>query len=78
MYIPSELHSTGSCSITSTGSWRSMKVASRIIAFLTDYAVEEKIIDHLKLTFIAERPPPPHIAYQEVLMAAESGGEYFS
>jgi len=47
MYIPSELHSTRYCSITSTGSWRSMKVASRIIAFLTDYAVEEKIIDHL-------------------------------
>jgi hypothetical protein len=22
--------------------------------------------------------PPPHIAYQEILMAAEAGGEYFS
>jgi hypothetical protein len=30
----------------------------RVIAFLTDYAVENKIINHLKLTFIAERPPP--------------------
>jgi hypothetical protein len=28
-------------------------------------------IDHLKLTFVAERPPLPHLAYQEVLMAAE-------
>jgi hypothetical protein len=32
----------------------------------------------LKLTFVAERPPPPQAAYQEVLMAAEAGGEYFS
>ncbi len=27
-----------------------------IIAFLTDYEVVDKIIHHLKLTFIAERP----------------------
>jgi hypothetical protein len=26
----------------------------------------------------AERPPPPHIAYPEVLVAAETSGEYFS
>jgi hypothetical protein len=51
----------------------------RVIAFLTDYAVVDRIIDHLKLTFVAERPPPPpHLAYQEHLMAAEPGGDYFS
>jgi len=50
----------------------------KIISFLTDYAVVDRIIDHLKLTFVAERPPPPHIAYQEVLMAAEAPAEYFS
>ena len=50
----------------------------RVIAFLTDYAVVERIIDHLKLTFVADKPPPPHIAYQEVLMAAEASAEYFS
>jgi transposase len=50
----------------------------KVIAFLTDYAVVDRIINHLKLTFVAERPPPPHIAYQEVLMAAEPGGDYFS
>ena len=50
----------------------------RIISFLTDWAVVDRIINHLKLTFVAERPPPPHIAYQEVLMAAEPGGDYFS
>ncbi|MDH4270730.1 MAG: transposase [Candidatus Aminicenantes bacterium] len=50
----------------------------RIIAFLTDYAVVDRIIDHLKLTFVAERPPPPHLAYQEFLVAAETSAEYFS
>ncbi len=37
-----------------------------------------RIINHHKLTFAAERPPPPHIADQEVLVAAEASGEYFS
>jgi hypothetical protein len=50
----------------------------KVIAFLTDYAAIDRIIDHLKLTFVADRPPPPHIAYREILMAAEAGGEYFS
>jgi hypothetical protein len=44
----------------------------KIIAFLTDYAVVERIIGHLKLTFVADKPPPPHIAYQEHLMTAET------
>lgn len=50
----------------------------KVIAFLTDYDVVDKIISHLKLTFVAHRPPPPHIAYQEVLMAAEPSAEYLS
>jgi len=49
----------------------------KIISFLIDYALIDRIIEHLKLSFVAERPPPPHIAYQEVLMAADTGGEYF-
>jgi hypothetical protein len=50
----------------------------KVIAFLTDYSVVDRIIDHLKLTFVAERPPPLHIVYQEVLVAAEASTEYFS
>ena len=49
----------------------------KIIAFLTDYAVVDRIIDHLKLTFVTERPPPPQMAFQELLMAAETSAEYF-
>jgi len=50
----------------------------KIISFLTDYAVVDKIIDHIKLTFIADKPPPPHIAHQKVLIAAEAPTEYSS
>ena len=50
----------------------------KVIAFLTDYSVVDKIINHLKLTFVTERPPPPRVVYQEVLMAAETSAEYFS
>jgi hypothetical protein len=50
----------------------------RVIAFITDYSVLDPIINHLKLRFIADKPPPPRIASQEVLMAAEAGSEYFS
>jgi hypothetical protein len=50
----------------------------KVIAFLTDYSVVDRIINHLKLTFVADRPPPPHIACQELLMAAEASADYFS
>ena len=50
----------------------------KIIAFITDFIVVDRIINHLKLSFVAERPPPAHLAYQEFLMAAETSGECFS
>jgi len=50
----------------------------KVISFLTDWAVADRIINHLKLTFVADRPPPPQIAYQEVLIAAEAPAEYSS
>ena len=49
----------------------------RIISFIEEPKIIDRIIAHLKLTFEAERPPPPHIAHQELLMAAEERGEYF-
>ena len=30
----------------------------KVIAFITDYQAVDRIIDHLKLTFVAEKPPP--------------------
>jgi hypothetical protein len=32
----------------------------KVIAFITNYAVIDKIIHHLGVTFTHERPPPPH------------------
>jgi len=49
----------------------------KIITFTEDHKVIDKIIRHLKISFMAERPPPPHIVQQELLMAAEERGEYF-
>ena len=43
----------------------------KVIAFITNYPVVDKIISHLKLTFVADKPPPAHLVYQDVLMAAE-------
>jgi len=34
----------------------------KIIAFITDYSVVDRIINNLKLRFIADKPPPPRIA----------------
>ena len=50
----------------------------KVITFLTDCGVVDRIINHLRLTFVAERPPPIHTAYQEHLMAAEAPADYFS
>lgn len=47
----------------------------RIISFIEDHKVIDKIIDHLKLTFAAERPPPPQ-AQPQLIMAAEERMEY--
>jgi hypothetical protein len=48
------------------------------IVFVTDYAIVDRIIDHIKLSFVADKPPPAHPAYQEVLMAAEASTEHSS
>jgi hypothetical protein len=50
----------------------------KVIAFITDSEAVDRIIDHLKLTFEAERPPLLRAAYQEVLMAVEAGSKYVS
>lgn len=55
----------------------------RIIAFLTDYVVVDRIIDHIKLRFVADKPPPSdafeQIALNNFLILdfAPSAGLYF-
>jgi hypothetical protein len=49
----------------------------KIVAFITEYAVVDRIMEHLKLTFVAAKPPPCHVFEQVALMAAEESGEYF-
>jgi len=43
-----------------------------------EFFLVDKIIDQLKPTFDADKPPPSNVALQEYLMAAETGAEYFS
>ncbi|MFP4083154.1 MAG: acid--CoA ligase [Candidatus Aminicenantes bacterium] len=49
----------------------------KVTSFIEDHKVIDKIIAHLKLTFMAERPPPSQVVQQQLLMAAEEMGEYF-
>jgi hypothetical protein len=48
-----------------------------VVAFLTEHAVVDRIIDHLKLTFVAEKPPPPAWAFRDLDMVADPPVEYF-
>jgi len=48
----------------------------RVVAFLTEHAVVDRIIRHLELTFVAEKPPPVYVFEQPALMAAEESREY--
>jgi hypothetical protein len=50
----------------------------KVVTFLTDAAVVDRIIDHLKLTFVAEKPPPPAWGFRDLDMVADPPAEYFS
>ena len=49
----------------------------RITSFIEEPKIIDGFIAHLELTYEAERPPPPRVLQQELLMAAESHEEYF-
>ena len=49
----------------------------KVVAFITEVAVVDRIIDHLELAFVADRPPPSRVLEQVALPAAEESGEYF-
>ena len=46
----------------------------RVVAFLTGNAVVDRIIRHLELTFVAEKPPPASVFELPALMAAGANG----
>jgi hypothetical protein len=46
----------------------------KIIDFITEYAIVERIIDHLKLTFVAAKPQPSHV-FEQVLLTASFRGK---
>jgi len=63
-------------------SWRhtGFSVHSRVRAKTKPEAIYQaidRIINHLKLRFIAEKPPPSRVFEQVALMAAEGSAEYF-
>jgi len=49
----------------------------KVVAFIAEHAVVDRIIDHLKLTLVAEKPPPSRVFTEIALMAAEESGGYF-
>jgi len=57
--------------------WSSMLRLFKIVASSESYGSPDVELIFLKLTFQAERPPPPQIVRQELLMAADEMGEYF-
>jgi len=48
-----------------------------VVAFITDYAVVDRIINHLKLTFVAERPPASSYGLAETLLGLRGSGRLF-
>jgi hypothetical protein len=48
----------------------------KVIAILTDFSVVDRIIDQIKLTFVAERATPSQVFERVALMAAEESWEY--
>lgn len=49
----------------------------KIVAFLTQYSVVDRIINRLRLTFVAEKPPPESVS-QDLPMVADPPVDYFS
>ena len=48
----------------------------KAVAFLTEPEVVDRIIRHLELTFVAEKPPPALVFEGVALMAGEESGDY--
>jgi hypothetical protein len=49
----------------------------RVVAFPTEYAVVDRIIRHLEVTFVAEKPPPENV-FRDLPMVADPPVGHFS
>jgi hypothetical protein len=49
----------------------------KVIAFITDNQAIDRIIAHLKPTFVAGKPPPSYVFTEVALMTAEENADYF-
>ena len=46
----------------------------KVVAFIMEYAVVDRIIDHLKLVFVVAKPQPSHV-FEQVALLASFGGK---
>jgi hypothetical protein len=76
--LPSDLvfESRGSIAVAPDGSVF-VSNSTRHAIFKFDAAVVDRIISHLKLTFVADRPPLPQAALQELPWEADPPAGYF-
>jgi hypothetical protein len=49
----------------------------KVVAFITQCAVVDRIIRHLKLTFVAEKPPSSYVFEQVALTRPRRAGTIF-
>jgi hypothetical protein len=49
----------------------------KVVSFLTEYAVVDRIIEHLRFRSGAYKPPPSHVLEQVARTAAEESRDYF-
>ena len=49
----------------------------KVVAFITDSQAVDRIVDHLKSKFAAEKPPPSRVFSRVGLMDADQPAEYF-
>ena len=52
-----------------------LEFIARVTSHIPDYAVVDRIIDHLKLTFMAAKPPPSRV-FTEVALAVKFANLY--
>jgi hypothetical protein len=57
--------------------WTKCGGKMRVIAFITEFSVADRIINHLRLTSFASKPPPSRVFGHVSLTPADESGAYF-